>query len=99
MIDRSVSKATKESTPAVGDFVYVPSIEKELGTDVGWESLKKKGGLAVVGRIQKVSEKQHLVFVIEYGGYGMWWETFLEPKQEELRKKYGLGTRAQTLLR
>lgn len=85
--------------PNIGDLIYVPSIEADESSSCGWCQQKKKGGYAMVSNWQKVADGKHLVFVIEYGGYGMWWEDFLAPKQEELQKQYGNQTRAQMLLR
>lgn len=90
-------RESMKNVPEVGDSIFVPSIaaESKCNGRGAWDLMKKKGGLAIVGRIQQVSDRQHFVSVIEYGGYDMSWETFLEPQQDILAEEYGNQTRAQ----
>lgn len=87
-----------KKVPSVGDIIFVPSIDSTpvCNGHGAWDLYNKKGGYAVVGRIQQASENQHFISVTEYGGYDMSWEEFLEPQQEKLSKKYGINIRAQT---
>ena len=90
-----------KKVPEVGANIYVPSIpaESKCNGRGAWDLIKKKGGVAIVGRVQQVSETQHFICVIEYGAYDMSWEKFLEPQQDKLEAEYGDQTRAQTLLK
>lgn len=86
-----------KKVPEVGDSIFVPSIaaESKCNGRGAWDLMKKKGGIATVGRVQQVNDTQHFVCVTEYGGYDMSWEEFLEPQQDNLEKEYGDQTRAQ----
>lgn len=87
-----------KKVPEVGENIFVPSIAAESTCNGrgAWDLIKKKGGVAIVGRVQQVSESQHFICVVEYGGYDMSWEKFLEPQQDQLKKEHGID-RAQTL--
>lgn len=88
-----------KKVPEVGESIFVPSIaaESKCNGRGAWDLMKKKGGIAVVGRIQKVSNSQHFICVTEYGGYDMSWEEFLAPQQDTLAEEHGTQTRAQTV--
>lgn len=87
-----------KKVPEVGEHIYVPSIaaEPKCNGRGAWDLMRKKGGIAIVGRVQ-VSEAQHFICVVEWGAYDMSWEKFLEPQQDKLQEEYGINTRAQTL--
>ena len=87
-----------KKVPEVGESIFVPSIaaEPKCNGRGAWDLMKKKGGIAIVGRVQQLNEHQHFICVVEYGGYDMSWETFLEPQQDKFEKEYGID-RAQIL--
>lgn len=87
-----------KKVPEVGESIFVPSIAAESSCNGrgAWDLIKKKGGTAIVGRVQRVSKNQHFICVVEWGAYDMSWEKFLEPQQNKLEKEYGID-RAQTL--
>lgn len=80
--------------PKIGDKIYVPSINADVTSSCAWARMKKKGGAGTINNIQQTSEHGHLIFIIEYGGFGIWWESYLEPLQEELAKEYGILNKA-----
>lgn len=88
-----------KKVPEVGENIFVPSIEAEPKCNGrgAWDLMNKKGGLAIVGRVQKVSPDQHFICVVEYGAYDMSWEKFLEPQQDILAEEHGTQTRAQLI--
>ena len=87
-----------KKVPEVGESIFVPSIaaEPKMNGRGAWDLMKKKGGIAIVGRVQQVSENQHYICVTEWGAYDMSWEEFLEPQQDKLAEQPGDNIRAQT---
>lgn len=86
-----------KKNPKIGDIIYVPSIRADEESSCAWSRMKKKGGYATVGFIQK-TQFDTLVFVTEYGGFGIWWND-IKDIQNDLSEEYGILTRAQLLLR
>ena len=88
-----------KKVPEVGESIYVPSIaaEPQMNGRGAWDLMQKKGGVAIVGRVQQVSENKHFICVTEFGAYDMSWEEFLEPQQDKLAEEHGYQTRAQFL--
>lgn len=83
-----------QDVPKIGDMIYVPSIKADISSSCAWTQMKKEGGYAKINNIQVATDNKHLIFITEYGGFGMWWEEYLQPLQEELSKKYGILIRA-----
>ena len=80
--------------PKIGDVIYVPDFVSK-NSKSGWDRMEKKGGYGNISFLQQ-TENDLLVFVREFGGFGIWWSQ-IKDKQKDFSQLYGIEIRAQLI--